>query len=229
VEAGRTITIDELARQVLERAKARSSARYVLGIAGPPGAGKSTLAERLRDGIRAIAGEDAVEIAPMDGFHLPNAELALRGWTHQKGEPHTFDVDGYVEILRALRRSGEDVAVPVYDRTRHEPRLDGARFSANTTIVITEGNYLLLDVYGWSDIRSCLDEAWFLDADRALLAQRLYARHVDGGKTPDVARQKVEISDLANAEIVASSIDRADLVLVDEGGTYRLRKPYDGQ
>jgi len=226
VDAGEPTSLDELAQQVVRRAGSRPSARFVLGIAGPPGAGKSTLAARLRRRIADIAGSETVAIAPMDGFHLTNAELARRGWTDHKGEPHTFDVAAYVATLRQLRRSTAALTVPIYDRARHEPRPDGARFGPETSIVITEGNYLLLDTDGWSQVRDCLDEVWFLHAERALLAERLFARHVSGGKAAEVARRKVETSDLRNADLVASGLDRADLVLADDDGEYRLLESY---
>ena len=160
----------------------------------------------------------------MDGFHLTNSELAARGWTHQKGEPHTFDRDAFVSTLRQLRSSRDVHSAPGYDRNLHEPVPGGARFGPETVIVITEGNYLLLD--DWPQVRSCLDEAWYLHADRELIAKRLYERHVRGGKSPDVARRKVETSDLANADLVAATASRADLVLAEQAGTYRLLKPY---
>ncbi len=212
-----------LARRVLDRA---GEGRYLLGIAGPPGAGKSTLSVALREAINAV-GNVVAEIAPMDGYHLTNDVLRARGDLARKGEPDTFDVDGYVAGLRRLRSTplGQPVAWPTFDRTTDAPVAGGVVFDRQS-IVITEGNYLLLDDFGtrqWSAVRALLDECWYLDAARDVIEDRLLRRHIRGGRTREAAAKKVRDSDLWNAELVATSSARADLVLCERAGGYAVR------
>ncbi|ATL65317.1 nucleoside/nucleotide kinase family protein [Nocardia terpenica] len=218
-------TPEELAARVLDRIGTRTE-RFVLGIAGPPGAGKSTLATAVRDALNAAAGAGAAEVAPMDGFHLGTAELRAADALARKGEPDTFDVPGYLGALRRLRETpvGQRVSWPTYDRRRHEPVPAGVWFDRQR-IVISEGNYLLLDDFGtarWSAVREFLDETWYLDAPIEVLQRRLLRRHIRGGKSREVARTKVAQSDLMNAELVAKTRERADLVLCAAGRRYRI-------
>ncbi|WP_312884715.1 nucleoside/nucleotide kinase family protein [Nocardia barduliensis] len=214
-----------LVRRVLERA---ARGRYLLGIAGPPGAGKSTLSVALRDAINAEAGGLVAEIAPMDGYHLDNAVLRAMESLARKGEPDTFDVDGYVAGLRRLRSTpvGEPVPWPTFDRSIDAP-VPGGVVLDRQSVVLTEGNYLLLDDFAgrrWSAVRALLDECWYLDAARDVLENRLLDRHIRGGRTPTAARGKVRDSDLRNADLVAATKERADLVLRWQSGSYAVQE-----
>ncbi|MGW4768939.1 nucleoside/nucleotide kinase family protein [Nocardia sp. NPDC004278] len=195
--------------------------RYVLGIAGPPGAGKSTLSKSIRDELNNRAGRMCAEIAPMDGFHLPNAVLRTTNDLERKGEPHTFDVTAYLDALRRLRDTsiGEPVPWPTFDRAIEEPTPAGVVFDRHE-IAITEGNYLLLDEGAWSGVRDLLDEVWYLDVEREVIEQRLLRRHIRGGRSADAAKIKVHDSDLRNADLIAGTRDGADLVLRQRGGRY---------
>ncbi|MEU0499481.1 nucleoside/nucleotide kinase family protein [Nocardia sp. NPDC005998] len=195
--------------------------RYVLGIAGPPGAGKSTLSKSIRNELNNRAGRMCAEIAPMDGFHLPNAVLRTTNDLERKGEPHTFDVAAYLDALRRLRDTpiGEPVPWPTFDRAIEEPTPAGVVFDRHE-IAITEGNYLLLDEGAWSGVRDLLDEVWYLDVEREVIEQRLLRRHIRGGRSADAAKIKVHDSDLPNADLIAGTRDRADLVLRQRGGRY---------
>ncbi|WP_245650554.1 nucleoside/nucleotide kinase family protein [Nocardia harenae] len=197
--------LEQLVRRVRARAE-RTDQRVLLGITGPPGTGKSTLAE----GLRAALAPDA-EIAPMDGYHLPNAVLDERGARERKGEPDTFDVAGFVANLRVLRHE-KTVPWPTFDRSTDEPTPAGVTFTTQR-IALVEGNYLLT----WAEVGPLLDEIWYLDAPRDLLAQRLIDRHRQGGRDEEAARRKVYESDLRNAELIAETRDRADLVLRPPG------------
>ncbi|WP_328632705.1 nucleoside/nucleotide kinase family protein [Streptomyces sp. NBC_00356] len=197
------------------RALVASGPRRLLGIAGPPGAGKSTLAEALVD---ALGG--AAVLVPMDGFHLADRELARLGRADRKGAPDTFDAYGYAALLGRLRtpNPGETVYAPCFERELEEPVAGALPIPPDVPLVVTEGNYLLLDEPPWSTaVRPLLDEVWWVDVDDAVRVERLIARHVAFGKSPERARSWVLRSDEANARRVASGRERAD-VIVDVPG-----------
>ncbi|WP_223884229.1 nucleoside/nucleotide kinase family protein [Micromonospora craniellae] len=202
-----TLTLCGLA----DRARAMSAGadRTLIGIVGPPGAGKSTVAEAL---VRQL-GPQAV-LVPMDGFHLSNAVLGALGRTDRKGAADTFDADGYLALLRRLRdQTDEVVYAPTFRRDIEEPIGASIPVPRTTPIVVTEGNYLLLDSHPWKFVRDLLDTTWYLEvADEARL-ERLVARHVAFGKTPDAARAWAQGSDQANAAVIAESRRAADLLV----------------
>jgi len=199
-------TAAELARYIQAAAKGRK--RLIVGIAGPPGASKSTLASQL---VVLLSG-DAV-LVPMDGFHLANSVLDNLGRRQHKGAPDTFDANGYLALLRRLRDQTENVVyAPGFRRDLEEPIAAGIPVYHHTPIVITEGNYLLLETAPWSGVRALLDIAWFLDIDRDTRIHRLVARHHAFGKTLKAAREWAEGSDERNAELVRQSRHRADSV-----------------
>ena len=145
---------------LVARARALTEAgRGILGISGAPGAGKSTLAADLA----AAVGPSAV-VVPLDGFHLHDAELARLGLSRRKGAPETFDVAGYVALLRRLRSETDHVVyAPEFDRSREESVAGAIAVRPEHRLVVTEGNYLLLDEPGWSHVRPLLDEALFVE------------------------------------------------------------------
>lgn len=183
--------------------------RRVLGIAGPPGAGKSTLAGALVDAV----GPALAILVPMDGFHRSNDELVRLGLRDRKGAPATFDADGYVALLERLRAASDRVILaPAFDRSADRVVPGAITVPASVPLVVTEGNYLLLDEPPWHGVRGLLDEAWFLTGDGRRI-ERLIARHVAHGKEPEHARDWVERSDEANARLVEPTRARADLVV----------------
>jgi pantothenate kinase len=186
-------------------ALAAGRARFLVGIAGAPGAGKSTLAAATAMAL----GPDAV-VLPMDGFHLPQARLVELGRRDRMGAPDTFDVDGFVATLEALR-SPAPVRAPLFDRTIEEPVPDALEVAAGIRIVIVEGNYLLHDRDGWERVAPLLDLTAYVDEDDELRRERLIARHIAFGKSPDAARAWVLGPDEANARLIAATAGRADI------------------
>lgn len=184
--------------------------RTMLGLVGAPGAGKSTVAAQL---LAALPGRAVV--VPMDGFHLANAELARLGYEDRKGAPHTFDAAGYVAMLARLRlrAAGEVVYAPVFRREIEEAVAGAIAVPPEVELVITEGNYLLLNDGHWAGVRPLLDAAWYIDIDDEVRRTRLVARHMQFGRTAGEALAWVMRTDEPNAMLVAASRVRADLAL----------------
>ncbi|MFB7543690.1 nucleoside/nucleotide kinase family protein [Streptomyces zaomyceticus] len=184
--------------------------RRILGLAGAPGAGKSTLAARLVARLGGLA-----VLVPMDGFHLAQAELERLGRAERKGAPDTFDAAGYTALLTRLRAPapGTTVYAPAFDRSLEEPIAGAIPVGPEVPLVVTEGNYLLHDEGGWADVLPLLDEVWYLDLDDRRRVPRLVARHVRFGKDRAHAERWVHDSDEANARLVARGRDRAHLVV----------------
>ena len=197
--------------RLVERARALASSgeRRILGIAGTPGAGKSTLTEA----IAAVLGDTAVVVG-MDAFHLANRELVRLGRRERKGAPDTFDVDGYVTLLGRLRaqRHGT-IYAPVFDRSLEESIGSAVAVPAVVPLVVTEGNYLLLHEHGWGAVRAHLDETWFVDVDPDERRRRLLARRISYGHEPKAAARWVQDVDEANARTVEATRASADLAV----------------
>jgi pantothenate kinase len=196
---------------LVERARGLSAAgrRALLGITGAPGAGKSTLAAAIAEAM----GESAV-LVPMDGFHLANADLERLGRRNRKGAPDTFDAEGFVELLRRLRQPVDDVVyAPVFDRQVEASIANAIAIDRRIALVITEGNYLLLDQEPWAPIARLLDECWYIEGNEEERLRRLIARHVEFGKSPAEAHEWVHRSDEANARLIEGTRRRADLIV----------------
>ncbi|OMC05700.1 nucleoside/nucleotide kinase family protein [Mycobacterium sp. NS-7484] len=204
-------TFDELLTRVLARAAEPGTA--VVGITGAPGAGKSTLAEALTVAARARLGDVAVAHVPMDGFHLADDELRRLGRLDRKGAPDTFDVAGYAALLRRIRARTEVVYAPGFERDIEQPIAGAIPVSPEAAVVLTEGNYLLLDDPAWSTVAAEIDETWFCAIEDDERIARLVARHVAYGKSEVAARRWVTEVDEANARLVAPTAARADLVV----------------
>lgn len=189
---------------------ARDGNRAILGICGAPGAGKSTLASAVKDAL----GGRAVVVG-MDGFHLAQSELERLGRAERKGAPDTFDADGYVHLIRRLRANEGTVYAPLFRRDIEEPIANAVPVPPDTPLVITEGNYLLLDDPPWAELRALFDDVWFVAPDESDRMRRLIERHRAYGRSPDAALARARGSDQANAERVMATASRADIVITE--------------
>ncbi len=199
-----TLSEEDLAEWVMARREGRD--RYLLGIVGPPGSGKSTVAQRLGRTIGA-------PVVVMDGFHRSNVELDALGLRGVKGAPETFASRAFVELVRRLRGPDSDVWCPSFDRMIDEPVPDQVRVGAEHRVVVVEGNYLLLDQPPWRELSELFDAVVYLDVADDVRVRRLVDRHVEFGKTREEASEFVERSDAANARLIEASRLRATLVV----------------
>lgn len=197
-------------RAALARASdlAATGTRRVLGIAGPPGAGKSTLARR----VVAELGEVAAYL-PMDGFHLANTELARLERRDRKGAIDTFDGAGFLALLRRIRTETGTIYAPSFDRTLEDPLAGSIPIPATARLIVVEGNYLLVDREPWSRVPDLCDETWYAEMNEATRLSGLIARHVRFGMEPDASETWARDVDQHNADLVESSRARADLVV----------------
>jgi pantothenate kinase len=203
-----------LARDAVAELRRSGQRRYLLGIAGAPGAGKSTLVAALVRICESELGEGHAIGLPMDGFHLTNRQLAAAGLRERKGAPETFDADGFVAALRRLA----DPAIPAmtwpgYSRRLHEPIEGAITIPTTAELVFVEGNYLLLEEAPWSEIGQILDSVWYLAIEMETIRARLRQRQLDGGRDAVEADLHVTGSDMANAALIEASSPLADRVV----------------
>jgi pantothenate kinase len=205
------VPVEALVDRVLSlRAAVGPGRPVVVGVVGEPGSGKSTLTASVVTSLTA-RGVTAV-VVPMDGFHLANVALAALGRADRKGALDTFDGAGYAALLARVRAGGPDtVWAPTYDRSLEESVAGAVAVAPGTEVVVTEGNYLLVDQGPWAAVRGQLDEAWAVRVDPDVRTARLVARHVEFGKAPDHAAAWVQAVDEGNAALVRSTMSRADL------------------
>jgi len=213
------MTLEELA--VRARSLVRDGGRAVLGITGSPGSGKTTLVEHLIWHLQATPPrglQPAAWVAhvPMDGFHLADVELDRLGRRANKGAPGSFDAAGYLALLRRIREDADDtIYAPAFDRELEQPIAGSIPIPRAARLIVSEGNYLLLDGGPWACVRSQLDEVWYCDLAQGERVRRLVARHERFGKDHNAALAWVEGTDQRNADLITLTRHRADLVIPD--------------
>lgn len=204
--------LDELVARA--RGLASAGGRRLLGITGPPGSGKSTLA----GAVAGALGTELAVVVGMDGFHLADAELVRLGRRDRKGAPDTFDGHGYLALLRRLRTADEPITyAPLFRRDVEYSIAAAVPVPADVPLIVTEGNYLLLDAEPWCRLDAVLDEVWYLDPPARQRLDRLVARHRAHGKNPSQARAWALGPDQENAELIATTKHKADLVIRPTG------------
>lgn len=206
-----TSPLDDIAETVVRRAE--GARRFLVGIAGPPGAGKSTLADALREVL--VARGETAEVLPMDGFHMDNGILEARGLLPRKGAPETFDVRGFADILNAVRTADEEVLVPVFDRSREIAIASARAVAAETRFVLVEGNYLLLDEDPWARLAGKFDLTIFVGPSYAVLEERLRQRWIHYGLDEAGIEWKLHGNDLPNGRRIIENSRKADIHIED--------------
>ena len=189
--------------------RAAGGKRFIIAIAGAPGAGKSTISEQLRD----LLPEGSAVVVPMDGFHFDDVVLHQRGLRSRKGAPETFDYAGFEALLRRIRAIEPEIAIPVFDRSMELSRAGASIIGADVKFILVEGNYLLLDEAPWSGLAPLFDFGIFIDVAREELERRLLQRWHEHGKSDEDARAWVASNDMPNVDRVLKRRRAADLVI----------------
>ncbi|GAC1041512.1 nucleoside triphosphate hydrolase [Rhizobium sp. No.120] len=204
-----SVSLDDVAGEII--ARAGNVKRFLIAIAGPPGAGKSTLADNVAKALKA-RGESA-EVLPMDGFHMDNAVLIEKGLLRRKGVPESFDVRAFLDIVKAVRAADQEVLVPVFDRSREIAIASARIVSAEHRFIVIEGNYLLFSQGKWAELEGMFDYSIMLAPPMEVLEERLWARWRGYDLDEEAARAKVYGNDLPNGRLILENRRGADVTI----------------
>jgi pantothenate kinase len=182
----------------------------VLGIAGAPASGKSTLAALLLAELERQRPGAAIGVG-MDAFHIGHRVLVRHGLADVKGAPKTFDAVGYIRLLQRIRSESGTIYAPEFNRDIEDSLAHVVEIGPEVRLVVTEGNYLLLDIPPWNGVREMLDEAWFVHLADDERRRRMVARHQQHGHDPESARVRTFGSDELNAQLVNAAPNNPDL------------------
>lgn len=199
--------------------------RAILGIAGAPGAGKTTLAEAIVDMACRLREPGLVVHVPMDGFHLADIQLDRLRLSDRKGAPETFDAAGYAALLRRLlTETTRPVYAPGFERTLEQPIAGAIVVPPSARLVITEGNYLLLAQPEWREARAALNQVWWVETDESTRIARLTDRHIRFGKDPAAAAAWVANVDERNTALLRANGDAPDHIVIEDADGWHLRE-----
>ena len=213
VESSNFIDLDRSVTDLVVELRNEPDSRYILGICGYPGSGKSTMADLINKKIQTVYGANASIVVPMDGFHYSDDELRGMGVQHLKGIPESFNAGGFVELVSNIQKEPHSVIyAPVFDRSSESTIENALEIRPEHKLVIVEGNYLLLERKPWSELKQYFKQVWFLEVPQAVLKERLVQRHEAGGRSKEAAWEKVLSTDLPNAELIAGSKQKADKI-----------------
>lgn len=204
-----SVALEHVAGDII--ARAGDAKRILVAIAGPPGAGKSTLADNVVKALKA-KGESA-EVLPMDGFHMDNAVLIEKGLLKRKGVPESFDVRAFLDIVRAVRAADQEVLVPVFDRSREIAIASARVVSPDHRFIVIEGNYLLFSQGKWAELEGMFDYSIMLAPPMEVLEQRLWERWKGYDLDDEAARAKVYGNDLPNGRLILENRRPADVTI----------------
>ena len=205
------------------RAAENAQGRFLVLLAAPPAAGKSTLAAYLE----TLSG-GRMQALGMDGFHRHQEEI-LRSTVVRNGEtipmvrvkgaPESFDAQKLHRTLTALQR-GEDLCFPVYDRTLHDVVEDVLPVTGK--VLLIEGNWLLLDEPVWRNLPR--DYTVFIEAEEPLLRERVIDRRLKTGRSLAQAQTLYDECDGPNIRLCMNDHTTPDVLLAMMGdGIYEKR------
>lgn len=208
-------------KQLVQRiaALAGDRRRIIVAIAGAPASGKSTLAAWLVKQIDARLGAECSVVLPMDGYHYDNAVIEPMGLLSRKGSPDTFDAAGFTHLLNRLQEKRDtdleqSVAIPVFDREQDLARAGAVLVTPDKSVIVAEGNYLLLPRPEWTAMLRCFDLTVSLDVPSEILEHRLVERWLELGHSQSQALERAMQNDIPNAETVTEESVSSDLSLV---------------